>query len=380
MIPRKTKWLLIGLLIPVLFGCGGDDAQQSGAVQPVVVKTMTAEVQALEHRLTYAGSVEPIERARLATRIMGWVDAIPFAEGTRVQKGAVLVKLRSKDIEAKRAQVEASITEATAHFDNVQKNLQRVESLFAKKAATQKELDDTRTGFASAQSRKLAAEEMKSEVEEMLSYSELRAPFNGVVARKMLDVGDLANPGMPILEVENMDKIKIVAKVPESEIDALTVGISVAVKVSAVRIRSGGQAADVGTNGKTITGKIDRIVPAGDPMSRQFEIQVVVDNSGHQIKSGMFARVAVGNTESATLMVPTNAVFRRGQLQGIFVVDSENRARLRWVRTGVTQEGLVEILAGLNPGENVVLDGATSLVDGQAVSAERIRSGGEVAQ
>ncbi len=371
MIQLKFKRFAMAVVGITALGCSGNDAPQSEAVAPVAVTTVTATVQQLENQLTFAGTVEPIERARLATRIMGWVDAIPFAEGSRVQKGAMLVKLRSKDIEAKRAQVEASIIEATAHFDNMQKNLQRVESLFAKKAATQKELDDIRTAFASAQSRKQAAEEMKAEVEEMLSYTELRAPFNGVIARKMLEVGDLANPGMPILEVENMDKIKIVAKVPESEIDALAVGMSVAVNV---------KAAEVGTDGKAVTGKIERMVPAADPMSRQFEIHVIVDNREHQIKSGMFARVAIGGAESQTLLVPEAAVFRRGQLQGLFVVDSENRARLRWVRTGVRENGSVEILSGLNAGEQVVTEGIETLLDGQKVSPSPTTSSAEVTQ
>lgn len=372
MIIRNTKWLAIAALISAFLGCGGDDAPQADSVQPVAVKTVQATVQSVGQQVAYAGTVEPIEQVRLSTRIMGWVDDIPFEEGARVQKGAVLVKLRSKDFEAKRAQAEAAIAEAEANFKNVETNLRRVESLFEKKAATQKELDDIRAAFTSAQSRKKAAEEMKAEVEEMLRYSELRAPFDGVVARKFLEIGDLANPGMPILEVENMERVKVVAKVPESEVTNLSAGMPVVVEVAA---------AHVGANGQTWTGKIERIVPAADPISRQFDIHVVADNSNRQIKSGMFARVVVrGEEGEGSLLAPQSAVFRRGQLEGLFVVDSSNVARLRWVRTGVRENGSVEILSGLNPGEQVVTEGVESLLDGQKVSTTPVGSNEEVAQ
>jgi RND family efflux transporter MFP subunit len=386
MILRTMNWMIIAALLPAFLGCGEDETPQADAVEPVAVRTVQVAEQSVGQQVAYAGTVQPIEQVRLATRIMGWVDDIPFKEGARVQKGAVLVKLRSKDIEAKRAQAEAAIAEAEAHFKNVETNLRRVESLFAKKAATQKELDDIRAAFTSAQSRKKAAEEMKAEVQEMLSYTELRAPFDGVVARKFLEIADLANPGMPILEVENMERVKVVAKVSEREVRNLSVGMPVVIEVAA---------AQIGANGETLAGKIDRIVPAADPMSRQFDIHVIADNSSGRIKSGMFARVVVRGDESeGALMVPQSAVFRRGQLEGLFIVDSSNTARLRWVRTGVRENGSVEILSGLNPGEQVVnevLDktpgslrprslNSGSLVDGQVVSAERIRSGGEEAQ
>jgi RND family efflux transporter MFP subunit len=366
------KWITIAALIPAFLGCGDDEAPQADAMQPVAVKTMQATVQSVGQQVAYAGTVQPIEQVRLSTRIMGWVDDIPFKEGARVQKGAVLVKMRSKDFEAKRAQAEAAIAEAEANFKNVETNLKRVESLFEKKAATQKELDDIRAAFTSAQSRKKAAEEMKAEVVEMLSYAEMRAPFDGVVARKFLEIGDLANPGMPLLDVENMERVKVVAKVPESEVKNLSVGMPVVIEVAA---------AHIGTNGETLTGKIERIVPAADPMSRQFDIHVIADNSNREMKSGMFARIAIRSAEGAgSLLIPQSAVFRRGQLEGLFVVDSSNIARLRWVRTGVRENGSVEILSGLNAGEQVVTDGFGSLLDGQKVSTTSTSSSAEVTQ
>lgn len=342
-----------------LVACGGEEQLPTSELPPVSVQTVKAKMQALADGLTYVGTVQPIDRVRLSTKIMGWIDRINFTEGDIVPKGAVLVNLRSQEIQAKQAQVEAAITEAEIHFKNAETNLQRIESLFSQKAATQKELDDTRAAFVSAKARRNTASEAKKEVDELLAYTELRAPFDGVVSRKMANVGDMANPGQPVIEVENVSKVKIVAKIPESDVRNLQVGSQAQVFIEAAQM-----------DGNNISNKIDKIVPAGDPASRQFDIHIVMGNSSGFIKSGMFARVSTGGSSTMTLVVPQKAVFRRGQLEGLFVVDSENKAHLRWVRTGSKQQGMIEILSGLNPGERVVVESETKLLDGQPVEVK----------
>ncbi len=358
---KRLKIMFIIFSTTVLMSCSSEELPDKVLEKPVSVKTLRVDIQPIKQRLTYSGTVEPIERVRLSTKLMGWIEAIYVDEGEEVQKGATLIKLRSKDIEAKQAQAEAGIAEAAAHHKNVEMNLSRIESLYEKKAATQKELDDIRAAYASAKARKHSAEEMKNEVDEMLKYAELRAPFDGVVTRKMRDAGDLANPGQPILEVENNSKLKIIAKVPENEVQNIEIGMPAQIQV---------EASSIGINGEYTNSTIDKIVSSADPMSRQFEIHVLLDNPEGKIRSGMFARISIGKADKGTLLVPRLAVFRRGQLEGVYVVGAENRAHLRWIRTGVEQDQQIEILSGLNPGEDVVVEGAASLLDGQIVEVK----------
>ena len=145
-----------------------------------------------------------------------------------------------------------------------------------------------------------------------------------------------------------MNLVKIVVQVPESEVQNLKVGMPVGIHV---------QASNIGANGKSCAGTIHKIVPAADPMSRQFEMQVLTENPDHRIKSGMFARISVGKSGKSTLVVPGQAVFQRGQLEGLYVVACEIKARLRWIRTGRKYNHLIEIISGLNPGERVVVEG-----------------------
>ncbi|MFQ5675388.1 MAG: efflux RND transporter periplasmic adaptor subunit [bacterium] len=341
--------------------CGGEDQPGEALQEPVVVKTEEAQVRPLSMKSTYSGTIEPLERVRLSTKIMGWIEKIYFDEGESVEKGALLVKLRSEDLQAKGAQAQAAINAAEVHFKNVETNLARIESLFEKKAATQKELDDARAAFASAKSGLETAREMKKEVEYLLRYTALIAPFDGVVSRKMLEEGDLANPGQPILEVEDMSKAKIVAKVPESEVLTLEIGMPVTVFV---------QASSFGTNGNKRTYAIDKIVPSADAMSRQFDVHVLVDNPDGVLRSGMFARIAAGKAEEMTLLVPQAAVFSRGQLEGVFTVDAESKARLRWIRTGTRQNDWLEVLSGLNPGDRIIVEGVSQIMDGQTVEVK----------
>lgn len=351
-------------LIPtaiIWFACGGDPQLANEVENSIAVQVVQAKLKTLPEAQSYSGTVESAENARLATKIIGWIEKIMVAEGEPVKRGQLLVKLRSKDLEARLAQAEAALAEARAHYDNARINLKRIESLYHKQAATRKELDDMRTAFASAKARIEAARQMKAEVQELLQYSRLVAPFDGVVTRKWLEEGDLVNPGQPVLEVESADRFKIVIHVPETDILKFTTGMPVRVQIDA---------AGIGTNGKFYQARVTRILPSANPLSRQFEVHVQMANTDLPVKSGMFARVVVTLENQTTLLVPEQAIFKRGQLEGLFVVDENQRARLRWVQTGKHRQGDIEILSGLNPGEMVVIASEGKLLDGQKVEVK----------
>lgn len=338
-------------------GCG-DDAPSGGAdtraPQPVSLAPVAAEP--VSGTVRYSASVESDATVQLSTRISGWVEKIHVREGERVRRGQTLVEVRSTDLEARRSQAEAAIAEADVHYGNAKTNLERVERLFASGAATQKELDDMRSAYASAKARRRTAMEMKNEVDAILSYSSLKAPFDGVVTRKMVDVGDLANPGQPVMTVEQVDRMIIVATVPETDVASLKEGMSVAIEAAGV----------------TREAVIDQIIPAAAPRSRQFTVKAVLDNSDGALKSGMFARLLItGGDADTALLVPRSALFRRGQLEGVYLVTDEGKARLRWVRTGAAFGERVEILAGINPGDRVITTGHADLIDGQPVEVRR---------
>jgi RND family efflux transporter MFP subunit len=352
---------LLMLTVMIASGCGGaKEPEESAAVgAPVPVEAVRVETQFAEEPIQYSATVEPSEEATIASKIMGRVERVRVSEGESVRKGDLLVKLHGEDVRARLAQARAGVAETTAHFENAKKNLERFEALYDEKASTQKELDDVRMAYESARARLEAAREMELEVEELMRHVEIVAPFDGVVTKTYVDAGDLATPGRPILTIENARQLEIVASVPESQIEHLSIGMPVKIVIPA--------GASARSSDEILTGTIDQIVPSADPGSHQFEVKAFIANPGGSVMSGMFARLVVSRALTERLMVPSNVIFSRGQLEGLFVVGDDGRARLRWVRTGREIGDMVEVLAGLDPGETVVTESASQLRDGQAV-------------
>ena len=360
----RQFWVFFVLGALAASGCGKGQKPGEGSaeVRPVAVRAMVVKTQSAEEPIQYSATIEPAEEANIAGKAMGRVERILISEGDVVRKGQLLVKIEGGDVRAKLAQAEAGVVEATAHFENAKKNLERFESLFEQNAATQNELDDVRMGYESARARLRAAEESKKEVEELLQYVDVVAPFDGVVTKTHVDAGDFASPGQPIITLENAQRLEVVASVPESQIEQLSVGMPVKIVIPS---QSGG------VPDQEFTGSIDQIVPTADPGSHQFVVKVFIQNPGGSVMSGIFARLVVNRALAERLVVPAEAILRRGQLEGVYIVGDDARARLRWIRTGRTIGEWVEVIAGLEPGETVVTWSAARLKDSQRVEVSK---------
>ena len=147
----------------------------------------------------------------------------------------------------------------------------------------------------------------------------ITAPSEGLVARKMIEEGDMANPGMPLVSLESTGAMKVVAHLGEKDVSAVTLGDMVTVDVTSL-------------DGAVFTAPLDKIIQAANPGSRTYDIEVVLDNPDPRLKSGMFARVSVPVGTREAVMVPTEAIINRGQLTGVWTVHADGTAHLRWVR------------------------------------------------
>jgi RND family efflux transporter MFP subunit len=180
------------------------------------------------------------------------------------------------------------------------------------------------------------------EARTLLAYSSICAPFDGVVTRRFVQRGDLAVPGRALIEVENQGALRLEAQVPESLVGRLSLGDLIEVRVDAA--------------GKSLQGKITEIAPASDPASRTTLVKIDLAHA-EGLRSGQFGRARIPSTSTPRIRLPESAVFSRGQLDFVYVNDA-GVARLRIVRTGRKSDGRVEILSGLEPGEEVVADPA----------------------
>ena len=171
-----------------------------------------------ENRMDISGQVVAATSVNISTRVMGTIAEVKVKVGDYVQKGQLLVSITHEDISSKKGQTEAMIAEAEANYKNAEKDLERFKTLYKQQSATAKEVDNVTLQYQSAKARLEAAKQMRNEVDANLAYTSLTAAFAGVVTQKFMDAGSIANPGMPILTIEQNGSLEIAVNVPEDEI------------------------------------------------------------------------------------------------------------------------------------------------------------------
>lgn len=352
------NWLSLFMGALLLAACGGESAPQHTASEPVTVSVATVGVDS-EHYLTAgSGQIGSANSAVLSTRLMGHVERIPVKIGQKVNKGDLLVVINNMDLRAKKAQVLASIIEAKAAFSNAKKDHDRFVNLFHKNSASQKELDDMTARYEMAKARLQAAEEMEKEVNAQFTYVNIRAPFSGKVTNTFVDVGEMANPGMPLVGVEAPGILEVVAKIPENSIGQLHEGMEARVTVKALDTVLNGTLAELSTSASNTGG--------------QYLATVQLKNPPASVLSGMYASVAfpVENSQSQMVTVPEQALVARGQLRGIYTVGQNDTAILRWLRLGDPVGDGFEVLSGLSAGETYIVSSQGKLFNGAKVAIQ----------
>lgn len=342
--------------VTLLSGCSsGETASIEQDSVDVELRMAVASVTLSE--MVFPAQVESNSQANLSTIVMGTVTSAPVTVGDRVQKGDLLIRIKDDQIQAQKSQIQANMVQAKANLENTEKNFNRIKNLYADNSATAKELDDISTMVEIAKANLEALEGGLHEVNEMLSYTVIRAPFAGIVSSKFVSEGDMASPGHPLVSVSDPGSLKITATVSENQISRLEEGSTVSVSVSSVGVSN-------------VAARLTAISEAGDSMTRQFSIEAVIDDAEviEKLKVGMFARIGINMDQTERLTIPADAIVERGQLTGIYTISDDNRAVLRWIRLGERSGELVEVLTGLKPGEQFVYAPGQSLRQGQLLS------------
>jgi RND family efflux transporter MFP subunit len=293
--------------------------------------------------------------------MMGYVTKVNVKVGQNVSAGQLLVSINNTDLLAKKAQVDASITQATAGYNNAKKDYDRFVNLFAQQSASQKELDDMTARYEMAKAGLEAAKQMRNEVMAQFSYSNITAPFSGTVTNTFVKEGDMANPGMPLVSIEGASRLQVTAMVSESDISNVKNGMPVIINVKSLN--------------KEVAGKVSEVSLSAKNTGGQYLVKVILDKMDKTILSGMFVNVQfqkakkeiTSTVKSDIVLVPESALVRQGQLTGIYTVGSGNVAILRWLRIGKTFGSQVEILSGLSSDEQYIVSAEGKLFNGAKV-------------
>lgn len=343
MIPLDIKQVLIVLLISATMyfsGCKSEHSTQQDSrkkLPEATVKVVTVSETAPARQIEVMGTVQAAESASIAARVSGNIIELPVRLGSLVKKGDLLAAISAEEITAKLLQAQAQLEQAT-------RNLERERNLLKKNAAT------AETVKTLEESKRIAEASYKA-ARTMLSYTAIKAPFDGTITRKMANIGDLATPGKLLLKIENETRLQILADIPEALILGLAIGDILPVKIPAAKLN--------------LAGKITEIAPTADPFSRTAPVKLTIQPET-KIRSGQFARVALPGTSGSAVMVPKTAVLSIGQLDRVFIV-RDNTAHMQLVKTGIHHSDMIEILSGINEGDIVISHGNSHLKDGQPI-------------
>ncbi|WP_339627728.1 efflux RND transporter periplasmic adaptor subunit [uncultured Maribacter sp.] len=357
---KNKKYIITAILGATILisSCGSEDKKvviDNSPAVPVKVKTVSEDNSS--PFLTVSGKIEAVKSANISTRMMGYVDKIYVGVGDKVRDGQLLMSVNNADVSAQLAQVNAGITEAEAAYTIAEKDFNRYTTLFQENSASQKELDDITANYNMAKARLESAKQMRNGVNAQMEYANIRAPFDGVVTNKFINTGDMANPGMPLMEVESPDKYQVLTMVPESEILAVKNDSEVTVQIKALNKNVKGTVTEVSTSSKNTGG--------------QYLVKVIIDKTDAQILSGMYATVqfpVARKTTSSAIIIPIGAIVKNGQLTGIYTVSQSNTALLRWLRLGRTFGDQVEVLSGLAADEQYIVSAEGKLFNGAKIS------------
>jgi RND family efflux transporter MFP subunit len=330
-------------LATILSGCGSKHEGASDAapnLPTAQVTTQKAESKSRAMTEEVVATVRAKLHATLEAKLNGRIELLPVVLGDTVRKGQLIAKLDAGEIAARLEQADASL-------DQAERDWKRISGLFDQHGVTQSEYD-------SSQARLRTAKGAVAEAKAMMSYVEVLAPFDGVVTKKWADVGDLAVPGKPLVEIEDPSALQLDADIPEAISGRVQRGAQ-------LTVRAGNPSAD-------LTGMVSEIAPAADPASRTLRVKLDLPKTDG-LKSGQFARLIVPIGESNSLRVPASAVVRRGQLEIVFVAESK-QARMHLVKTGKRLGDEIEILSGLDSGDAVIVSDVAQLTDGQPVEVK----------
>ena len=362
---KRTLQIFAGMGLLALSACSSHKMEGANAYKDEAIVVTVATPSGIEQRgVNISGQIEASQTANISTRVMGFITMLKVKVGDHVSKGQLLATIGNQDILAKRAQTNAMIAEAQAALSNAQKDYDRFTILYKQQSATARELDNVTLQYSAAKSRLEGARQMRNEVSASLGYTSLTAPFSGIVTRKLADAGSMANPGMPILTIEQSESYQVSASVPENIINRIHQGAEAIITIKSID--------------KTIKGAVTQINPSSQFTGGQYIIKVKIpDSEKAGLYAGMYATVSIPakeppavKTNGNAVMVPLSSIEHKDQLTGLYTIGSNNIALLRWVRLGKTYGDKVEVLTGLQKNEEFIVSADGKLYNGIPVKVK----------
>jgi RND family efflux transporter MFP subunit len=365
--------LVIGL-IAALWTVAGCAKKEPFEKPPVPVKVYTITAAMPVSSLKYSATLVPREQVDLAFKVGGYVEDIlklPGPDGTlrdvqkgeRVEKSAILARIRDTDYQARLNHANSSVEEARASLAQAILEFERYEKLFQADALSKNEHDKFKQKLEVAQARLTGAESQVEQAKIDLQDTILRSPLDALMVNRLVERGTLVAPGTRAFVLQDLSSVKAVFGVPDYVLEKVKPGDSLAITMEALQ-------------DKEFRGTITAVSPSADQRSRVFEVEITVPNPDLELKDGMIGTVKLvgSGRDEVVPVIPVHAVVRPpSDPQGYMVFVLENQggtyvARGRQVTIGKVFGNKVIIVHGLATGEQVITTGATTVSDGSPVN------------
>lgn len=304
-------------------------------------------VELREVTQTYAadGVIEAVRQATVSSQIAGTVTRFFVDAGDKVKAGQVLAHIDTRETDAQVAISRAQVAQAEAQLSQAKLNLDRTQQLLAKNFVSQAALDKAQADTTAAQAAVAAARAGTTQAVTSRSFAELRSPIDGVVGRRLMETGELAQPGSAVIAVHDPRSLRAVGAIPQFVLPKLGSGA-----VKGVRVQVPGAADPIAASSA-------QVLPAADPnlLSTQIRAELPANAAGAALLPGTAAKVLVPLGKTQRLVVPAQALIQRGEVTAVQVLGAKGQPLLRQIRVGpATGDGFVEVLAGLSAGERVL--------------------------
>jgi RND family efflux transporter MFP subunit len=349
--------LALAIIVATMAGCSSERETASPVPETVSnVSVLSVQSANVPDLVEAVGTLRAAQTSQLAGQMMANIVEIRVHEGDLIRRGQVLAVLDEAQPRAALDRATAAdlasqqgIAAADSDLALAEATFKRYQTLYEKKSVSPQEFDEVKARYQAAEARRDMARagqaQAKAGVQQAhtaLGYTRILAPFDGLVTEKKADVGALVSPGMPIFTVEDLHRYRLEATVNETDLRYVRMGEQVPVIIDAVGDRE-------------LKGRVVEIVPAADAASRSFLVKIEIP-SDPVLRSGLFGRAQFSRGERSSLLIPRTAVVVRGQLQGIYVLDQNKIASLRYITLGKPSGAQVEVLAGLQAGEMLIAD------------------------
>jgi RND family efflux transporter MFP subunit len=305
----------------------------------------TAKVELREVELTYPTEalVEAVRQATVAAQVQGRVVEVRADAGDRVRQGEVLMRIDEREAAQAEAGADAQLAQAQANLANAKATYERTRNLLAQKFVSQAALDQAESAWRAAEAQVRAAAAGKGQAGTVKAYTMVTSPLTGIVAQRHAEQGEMASPGKELITVFEPGDLRVVANVPQYKLAEVKRTLKARVELP--------------ESGRWIDAASVTLLPTADARTHSVRVRVNLPEDVQGVAPGMYARAHFVTGKARKLVVPAQAVLRRGEVSAVYAVDEKGRLQMRQVRLGEAVAGdAVEVLAGLTAGESVALD------------------------